>query len=568
MIGVLVAVQSVFLSYTKVVSVEKNPYLITITTDDFADKDVLTLDEVLDKHLDVFIGRQSSPGTFVTLRSRGVPSSAHMQILYDGIPLGAANASFIDLSALPLMPYKLEFVKGGNSYAAGPNAIGGSLNLIPVEPEYETVNAYYTDSSYKTNSAGFILSTRKLLGSSAVFSYSKNTSGGYMENTEFNQNNFYTKFRIKNIEASLTSNETTSGAPAAMENAIPVEEWNKDVERKAYDKTGYARNRWEIYKISGEYGNVKLLLNHSGHNYLAFDGVFNSTTTTLETQTGAEIRFDFDDTGVGASIYGNSFDSGFKSTTSLITFFAEKKYKNFFGSVRGDKHSTFGQFISYRFEFNLEPVYNSRFYINTSRNFRAPSFYELYGFGGNSELKPEDSISYNFGIDSVFGLNFFYTELNNRIDFTTKYENKARAFQRGVEVSFMRDFGINRLKVLYTYLNAFNEVDGAFKTARLTPEQILNINHKLDFGRIFFNNDMKYVSEMYLDNDKKGLVFPSYFLWDMSIGLRISQARLLFGAENILDKKYATTFGFGATTTLMPQLPRTFFFKASIDFKG
>ncbi|MCS7184514.1 MAG: TonB-dependent receptor plug domain-containing protein, partial [bacterium] len=405
-VGILIA-ESVFLSYTKVLKIDKKPYLIKIDRKMYEDKNMLTLDEVLERHLDIFISRQSSPGTFTTIRSRGVPSSANMQVLYDGVPLGMANASFIDFSAIPITGIEgIEFVKGGNSYGAGPNAIGGSINIVPADvSDKDETKISYIDSSFKTNSLSVTVKTRRLLGSSAVFSYSKNSSAGYMENTKFDQNNFYTKFKLKNLDASITTNESFSGAPLRMQAFVPIEDWDGSKERQAYDKNGYARNRWEIYKLQYNYINTKLILNHFSHNYLFYDGIWNSTFTTNETQSGAEVKFDFENTGIGASIYQNSFDGTNVTTTSLVSFFAEKKFDfeslGLLANIRGDKHSQYGQFLTYRFETELK-YNNVLYYINTSRNFRAPSFLELYGFGGNPNLYPEDSVSYNLGLRSIF----------------------------------------------------------------------------------------------------------------------------------------------------------------------
>ncbi|MCS7185301.1 MAG: TonB-dependent receptor, partial [bacterium] len=66
---------------------------------------------------------------------------------------------------------------------------------------------------------------------------------------------------------------------------------------------------------------------------------------------------------------------------------------------------------------------------------------------------------------------------------------------------------------------------------------------------------------------RQGLYFPSHFLWDLSLGLKITTAKVIFGVKNLLDKKYALTFGSdGFITTYMPQLPRTLFLKLNVDF--
>jgi vitamin B12 transporter len=112
--------------------------------------------------------------------------------------------------------------------------------------------------------------------------------------------------------------------------------------------------------------------------------------------------------------------------------------------LRFDDYDGFGLQTTYR----LTGAYllaktGTRFKANWGTGFKAPSLYQLYSSYGNPDLKPEESQSYDLGLEQFLGggklfldLIYFYNDFKNMIDWDTltfKYKNIGRAMTRGWE---------------------------------------------------------------------------------------------------------------------------------------
>jgi len=118
-------------------------------------------------------------------------------------------------------------------------------------------------------------------------------------------------------------------------------------------------------------------------------------------------------------------------------------------AYRHDAHSVFGGYGTYRFSgAYLLPESGTKFHASFGTGFRAPSLYELYApFGtGNVDLEPEQSTSFDIGIEQKFlddrliaDLTYFQLDTENLIDYsfvTFAYEQIPGVTKRnGVEAS-------------------------------------------------------------------------------------------------------------------------------------
>jgi outer membrane cobalamin receptor len=90
-----------------------------------------TLDQVLNLLPAVDVQRSGTLGAFSTVRLRGVPSSAQVQIVVDDQPLGGVSTQFVDASQIPVENIeRVEVVRGGSSVLYGTNTIGGVIHII------------------------------------------------------------------------------------------------------------------------------------------------------------------------------------------------------------------------------------------------------------------------------------------------------------------------------------------------------------------------------------------------------------------------------------------------------
>ena len=76
-------------------------------------------------------------------------------------------------------------------------------------------------------------------------------------------------------------------------------------------------------------------------------------------------------------------------------------------------------------------------------------------------------------------------------------------------------------------------------------------------------NSLRYVHRQFeLDGDQ-GRKLPSYALWDLRLSKKILSAELYAAADNLTNRHYAESFGFG---TLNPQPGRAFWTGIKIEF--
>ncbi len=181
--------------------------------------------------------------------------------------------------------------------------------------------------------------------------------------------------------------------------------------------------------------------------------------------------------------------------------------------------------------------------INISRNFRAPTFNDLYWkTGGNPELKPENSIqaemSHRFIYRNfVLGLTPYYMHITDNIVWMqgTSFwspENISKVDGYGLEtdLSFEKQFGKHqvRSKISYSYTKS---VDLETKRQLMyVPFHRINFNADYHYGWLGIFVQAFYNGKTYTDTDEKNFLqdylvinagFNLNFLKHCNIGIRV-----------------------------------------------
>jgi vitamin B12 transporter len=167
----------------------------------------------------------------------------------------------------------------------------------------------------------------------------------------------------------------------------------------------------------------------------------------------------------GESFYGDNWgESRFpKKTVNNKAFYFQNQLKlfdQFFltGGVRVDDHQTFGTETTYKvaLAYLVRPI-GTKFKGTWGTGFKAPTLYQLYtpaipayGFlGGNPNLKPEESESFDVGIEQnlfdekvLLSFVYFHNDYDkyiiyytDPINFTSTYKNLNKAEAKGFEAA-------------------------------------------------------------------------------------------------------------------------------------
>ena len=259
---------------------------------------------------------------------------------------------------------------------------------------------------------------------------------------------------------------------------------------------------------------------------------------------------------------GEGFGSGIEnpkrntfSTAGLLRFQpSEKIYLE--GGAKKDFIENVESPFLFSFGVNYKPISWYELKINASKNFRNPSFNDLYWKpGGNLNLRSESSYQAEFSNifeykTFKFSVTPFIIEVTDLIRWIPTSggfwapENVEKVLSKGIEssLSYSEKFGENNLKLNlgYTYTNSQNQE---------TKRQLSYV----PFHKIFGNLDYQYrFFGIYVQGMFNGLTYTStdenysealkpYFVANAGIFAEYKNFKLTFKVNNIGDQVYETT---------------------------
>ncbi len=506
-------------------------------------------------------GRGKSSSVFL----RGTESD-HVLVLIDGIKVGSATLGTTPFQDLPVEQIdRIEVVRGPRSHLYGSEAIGGVIQIFTKKGGGETTPSF-------SIGAGSLGTTNATAG----------ISGG-------GDNGWF------NISAST---EDTDGFNACNGELLVGGCFTHEPDDDGYENT--SANIRGGFRFS-ETGEIDLHWLNS-NNEAQFDGDFQNRSETKQEIVGAKLR-----TMVGANTefslnLGRSKDlsDNFKDAAFTSRFDTERDsasvQADFFSgdahiitagfdylddTVSGDtayavdSRDNTGLLLQYQGTFDRIDVQfgarnddNEQFGSNTTGGltvghrlaggqrltfawgtaFKAPTFNELYfpGFG-NPHLDPEESESFELGIDSGDGkwsINIFNTDIDQLIGFdpfTFAPVNINSARIRGLEAVVSAQLAGWNTSASLTLLDPENRGAG-FEGNDLPrrAQESLRVDIDRDFGRFAAGASLIAEGSKYDDLANQRNI-DSYQTVDLRAALPLGDSwKLQFRVENLFDEVYET----------------------------
>ncbi|MEZ9949076.1 TonB-dependent receptor [Vibrio breoganii] len=198
--------------------------------------------------------------------------------------------------------------------------------------------------------------------------------------------------------------------------------------------------------------------------------------------------------------------------------------------------------------------------------FRAPTFFDLYGFGGNKDLKPEESESFEVGFSGYHSWAFwsvtaYQTNTDNLIiwdssSFSLKNINEAEV--KGIEVSVDFDTGP---------VNHVLTADWSDPEDKTTGEQLIRRakqNYKWIAAYNYDALGMSLATIYVGERPDATKTLDSYITFDFAAQYAItSNLDAKFKVLNMLDEEYETSEGWGGFDYVGPE--RSYY--AGIDYR-
>lgn len=362
-------------------------------------------------------------GQAASIFTRGT-NSTHTLVLRDGVRLntgsaGSASLAFIDTTDIK----QIEVLKGPASVLYGTDAIGGVVQLVSKTPE--KTGAFVTGeigehSTYKSvigadlaeNGIYAQIRGQRLESDGTQvtdFKDAQVNAGAY------DQKGFSAKFGIEKEQyaasVDYSENQGTStyvdGINDANWNLIGLKNVSQDFKNEIINVKGRV-NLSDNFALHARLSQFKDDLEQNDSH----DAIYNTTkeaelyskwqfSPTQNILAGVATKNVESDVLSGSGYYGVDYDKEVDSTGYFVQhqYQSEKLHTQL--GVRVEDHETFGTHTVGQAAARYQILPATSIYTNIGTAFRAPTNNDLYAlsWGGNPELKPEESVSYEIGLD-------------------------------------------------------------------------------------------------------------------------------------------------------------------------
>lgn len=542
------------------------------------------LNDVMRRLPGVDISQSGGMGKSSSLYVRGT-ESRHVLVLIDGVPMARAGISnAIDIGQLPVsLVQRIEYIRGPRSAVYGSGAIGGVVNIITMSnDEKSQINAGMGSDSYQTydgimnkrfgdtivTAAGAYETTRgfniqpdspyngdsdrdgyrnKLFWGGVQHKFNDNVSGffrgyGYTANSDYDQGSY--GYVGGNDEAQNYTQSWDAGlqyssgiySSQLIANYQHIKDYNYSNDLGRYAGDASLDNMEQRYIQWGNSVEV-------GHGAVSGGADWKQEKLTSSSTTKAD-TYKRDTTGL--------YLTGQQQIDS-VTLEA---------SGREDHDEQFGWHGTWQTATGWEFVDGYRATLSYGTGFLAPSLGQQYGatrfassygpgIAANPNLKPEESMQWEAGIDGLTGpldwrLSAYHYKVQNLIDYKdNQYVNLKSATIKGLEWTGNITTGPVDHHLTLQYVDPRDDETNKVLYRRAKQQ----VKYELT-GQIFelgWNVMYQYLGERYdkdYDNNRD-VKMGGLSLWDIGVSYPVTSHLTVRGKiANLFDKDYETVYGY------------------------
>ena len=520
---------------------------------------IASLPQLLQTDASINMVQSGGYGQAASIFLRGGNSNQTL-VLRDGVRLnsatsGAASLPFIDTTDIK----QIEVLKGPASVLYGTDAISGVVQLISKTPE--------KTSAFVTAEMGENNTYKSVIGADLA------------------EDGFYAQVRGQRLETDGTPVKDVKNAPNA---AFDQKGYSAKV---GVDKESYAASvDYSENKGSSDYDNYGALVSQDFKNeILNVKGRLNVLDNLAIHARFSQFKDEIDQNNSPDFVHSKTQESeiysqwGFTPNQNLLVGVTHRNIDGdilSFGSPYQEDIDSTGYYIQHKYDQNglntqigIRVEDNEKFgahtvaqgsvryqilpltsiYANIGSAFKAPTLNDMYGYGGNTDLKPEESLSYEIGVDQKLaynistGLSLYTTKVDNLIDFDgvlNQMNNLEKAKMEGSEL-YVKWQGENLFtNLIYNYVRAKNEKNDEDLSRR--PRQNVSVTMGWEDERYTFSTTL--LANGHYDNSAYDKVqIPGHLRVDMHGQYKVSKNVDVFAnIQNVADSKYSTAYGSGS----------------------
>ncbi len=557
-----------------------------ITSEDIESRKFKTVVEALNSLSSVSISSNGGMGTLTQVYLRGMKSENTL-VLIDGIRYNNPYNGSVDFAHLMINDIeRIEVIKGSQSSIWGADASAGVINII-------------TKSAQKGTKG------------SASFEYGRYDSKISKANISHKTDNFDTKLGVTRVDTDGFSSISPKSSEAKNYEDDGYENTTVDL------KLGYNFDENNRVSLGYEVIDAKVKFDDMLSDIFWNPDIIASANSFAKTKTRnsiASLNYENKNSFATTNVYTNY--SRFKNETEAVTFDSKNKtdireygikstipylessssltvgteYKGFEDkedinrkynskaiyitntnkffddktiiteALRYDKYSDFDNKTTGKIGIKQYIIDELNISTNYGTGYNTPTFIQLYktAWGGNPDLNPEKTKSYDVGIEyKGFSVTYFDTKVNNLIQsvqiapWTSQYENiEGKSKFKGTEIAYknsiIEDVFLN---LSYTNLSAKNG----------NGDKLLNRpTNKFGFGVDYyglkdfhFNINGEYIGTRYspnFDYSKPNVKTGNYTIWNAVVDYDINKNFSTYvKLDNILNKDYQIVDGYATS---------------------
>ena len=568
-------------SRTEAIGAQTGSALTVITQEQIARTQHSRVTEVLRDVVGIDVVQSGGLGRTSSVFMRGA-NSYHTKVLIDGIPVNdpsAPNRGF-DFSLLSVDNIQqIEVLRGPQSTLWGSDAIGGVINIVTKRGE----GPMQATARFEGGSFGTSRESLGISGGTPTYHYSFGAS--------------YQRAAGFSIATVGTENDRFSGATySGRFGWTPAENFNVDYTFRYIDQVT------DLDDWSFGIGPVDNLLYRQ--HWLAFFNRVQARLATLDGLWEHRIAFNladhdrrfidpppfytrrfegqtrkFEYLSVLALGEHNTLTAGVDywhedATDSNIPDFSQymggiyvhdeiRLFDRWFTTIgfRWDDHSRAGSAETYRISSRyLFPETGTALHGSIGTGFRAPTITELFHpfFGGNPNLRPEQSFGWDCGLEQSFFCGalvvdgtYFRNDFTDLIQWVwpAGYSNVAQSFSSGVEVTARWEVNpCTTVRANYTHTFTEDLATGLPLLRRPQHKASIMLNRRFADDRANVYLSLLYIGPR-ADTDAffARTVLSEYYLLNLAGSYQLNSWCELFARiDNVLDENYYEVFGYNA----------------------
>lgn len=521
-------------------------------------------------------------GNTATLRIRGA-DGRYLAVYVDGIRVSDPSSTetrFDFGSLLAADVGRIEVLRGSQSALYGGSAVGGVINIstraATEEGTQQTVAGEVGSYGTAGLSYGLTQKTGRLeltlgLTHRRTDGFSAAAGGTEADGAEATRLSFGARYAVSDVltvggnvftqrsrfeydgyDAFFTFGDEDNSQTRHETGARVFAEWQAGATAHVFDVTAY--------DVSRDLNETGTLSSFNGKR-LALG--WQATTTVSDALTLVYGADTMQETGTYANLPGGRADTRISGAFAQGIWAPTDSF-DVSGTVRVDENSSFGSFPTGRLAVAWRPTDDLTVRASVATGFRAPSLDERFGdytaccfFVGNPNLTPEESESYELGVEKGFAggasvsATLFRLNIDNLIasnaTFTSLVNVPGKSVRKGLELAGSVPLGDRiTLTGAYTYTDA-KRPNGADLVRVPMHELALTLDGQVT-DRIKASVTLKHAAGR-VDNDVNTFAvvgMPDYTVVNAQMTYDIGGgAEVVLRAENLFDEDYQLVNGYG-----------------------